>query len=123
MRNDAVIIGQSELALERFLDDTRHMIVFDVLNQHSPIGNKGERCKDHCQPAALFDRGNSDGLPLHQAGRPYAERLGSPQSFGLIKGETLIPFDLIEMKNNTAFHQSKSPQGGCNFAVFSHYCA
>ena len=45
MRNDAVIIGQSELALERFRDDTRHMIVFDVLNQHSPIGNKGERLR------------------------------------------------------------------------------
>ena len=45
MRNDAVIIGQRELALERFRDDTRHMIVFDVLNQHSPIGNKGERLR------------------------------------------------------------------------------
>ena len=45
MRNDAVIIGQSELALERFRDDTRHMIVFDVLNQQSPIGNKGERLR------------------------------------------------------------------------------
>ena len=45
MRNDAVIVGQSELALERFRDDTRHMIVFDVLNQRSPIGNKGERLR------------------------------------------------------------------------------
>lgn len=45
MRNDTVIIGQSELAVERFRDDTRHMIVFDVLNQHSPIGNKGERLR------------------------------------------------------------------------------
>ena len=30
MKNDAVIIGQSELAVERFRDDTRHMIIFDV---------------------------------------------------------------------------------------------
>ena len=45
MRNDAVIIGQSELAVERFRDDTRHMIIFDVLDQRSPIGNKGERLR------------------------------------------------------------------------------
>ena len=45
MRNDAVIIGQGELAVERFRDDTRHMIVFDVLERCSPIGNKGERLR------------------------------------------------------------------------------
>ena len=45
MRNDAVIIGQSELAVERLRDDTRHMIIFDVLDQRSPFGNKGERLR------------------------------------------------------------------------------
>ncbi len=45
MRNDTVIIGQHELAVERFRDDTRHMIIFDVLNRHSPLGNKGERLR------------------------------------------------------------------------------
>ena len=45
MKNDAIIIGQDELALERFRDDTRHMIIFDVLDQRSPLGNKGERLR------------------------------------------------------------------------------
>ena len=45
MRNDAIIIGQSELAVERFRDDTRHMIVFDVLDRRSPYGPKGERLR------------------------------------------------------------------------------
>jgi hypothetical protein len=30
------------MALERFGDDTRHMIVFDVLSHSSPVGDKGE---------------------------------------------------------------------------------
>ena len=45
MKNDAVITGQSELAVERFMDDTRHMIIFDVLDHRSPIGNQGERLR------------------------------------------------------------------------------
>ena len=45
MKNDAVITGQSELAVERFRDDTRHMIIFDVLNSYSPVGQKGERLR------------------------------------------------------------------------------
>ena len=45
MKNDAVIIGQSELAVERFRDETRHMIIFDVLDRRSPLGNKGERLR------------------------------------------------------------------------------
>ena len=45
MKNDAVITGQSELAVERFLDDTRHMIIFDVLSPRSPIGQKGDRLR------------------------------------------------------------------------------
>ena len=45
MKNDAVITGQSELAVERFLDDTRHMIIFDVLSPRSPVGQKGDRLR------------------------------------------------------------------------------
>ena len=45
MKHDAVITGQDELAVERFQDDTRHMIVFDVLDSASPIGNPGERLR------------------------------------------------------------------------------
>ena len=45
MKNDAVITGQSELAVERFRDDTRHMIIFDVLSPRSPVGQRGERLR------------------------------------------------------------------------------
>lgn len=45
MKNEAVIIGQSELAVERFRDDTRHMIIFDVLSPRSPVGQKGDRLR------------------------------------------------------------------------------
>ena len=45
MKNDAVIIGQDELAVERFRDDTRHMLIFDVLSPCSPVGQKGERLR------------------------------------------------------------------------------
>jgi hypothetical protein len=37
--------GQEIMALERFLPDTRHMIVFDVLTWDCPVGNKGERVR------------------------------------------------------------------------------
>ena len=31
--------------LERFAEDTRHMIIFDVLTDDSPVGWKGERTR------------------------------------------------------------------------------
>lgn len=45
MRYDPLIAGQDELAVERFQDDTRHMIVFDVLDSAAPIGSPGERIR------------------------------------------------------------------------------
>ena len=45
MKNDAVIGGHDVLALERFMDATRHMIIFDVLDHRSPVGDKGERLR------------------------------------------------------------------------------
>ena len=45
MKNDTVIIGHDMLALERFRDDTRHMVIFDVLDYRSLYGNKGERIR------------------------------------------------------------------------------
>ena len=33
--------GHSYMGLERFADDTRHMIIFDVLTNDSPVGWKG----------------------------------------------------------------------------------
>ena len=37
--------GHGILALERFMDETRHMIIFDVLAWESPVGDKGERLR------------------------------------------------------------------------------
>lgn len=37
------ILGHDLSGAERFLPETRHMIVFDVLNNDSPAGFKGER--------------------------------------------------------------------------------
>lgn len=43
--DSAVIGGHDILALERFMDDTRHMIIFDVLTWKSPVGDKGDRLR------------------------------------------------------------------------------
>lgn len=37
--------GHSYMDLNRFADDTRHMIIFDTLTDDSPIGVKGERTR------------------------------------------------------------------------------
>jgi hypothetical protein len=39
------ITGQDLMALERFAEDTRHMIVFDVLTWDCPVGDKGQRVR------------------------------------------------------------------------------
>ena len=43
MKNDKPIRGHDLLAVERYFDETRHMIVFDVLDWESPVGGMGER--------------------------------------------------------------------------------
>ena len=37
--------GHGYMDLERFAEDTRHMIIFDVLTNDSPVGWKGERTR------------------------------------------------------------------------------
>lgn len=37
--------GHSHIDLNRFAEDTRHMIIFDVLTNDSPVGWKGERTR------------------------------------------------------------------------------
>ena len=39
------ITGQDIMHLQRFAEDTRHMIVFDVLQWECPVGDKGERIR------------------------------------------------------------------------------
>ena len=45
MNADDFVGGHSILALERFMDETRHMIIFDVLSWKTPVGEKGERLR------------------------------------------------------------------------------
>ena len=61
MNADDFVGGHSILALERFMDETRHMIIFDVLSWKSPVGEKGERLR-------LF-------LPLHWTSFPRKQHL------------------------------------------------
>lgn len=42
---EPTLAGHDIMALERFAEHTRHMIVFDVLSNSSPVGNKGERMR------------------------------------------------------------------------------
>lgn len=37
--------GHSYMDLNRFADDTKHMIIFDVLSNNAPVGEKGERLR------------------------------------------------------------------------------
>jgi len=46
------ITGHELIAKERFVEDTRHVIVFDVLTRDCPIGNKGERLESFYQMLA-----------------------------------------------------------------------
>ena len=40
-----VTSGHELYSTHRFRDDTKHMIIFDVLTHNSPVGDKGERTR------------------------------------------------------------------------------
>lgn len=44
--------GHDLMALERFMDDTRHMIEFDVLTWQAPVGDKGDYIRAFVTEAA-----------------------------------------------------------------------
>ena len=46
------IQGHDELALERFMQDTRHMIIFEVLDNSSRVGSAGETWRMYLSDAA-----------------------------------------------------------------------
>ena len=58
--------GHDYMDLNRFADDTRHMIIFDVVSDDSPWGSKGDRMR----------------LYLNDAGHGKAEHL---QKEGMIR--------------------------------------
>mgnify|MGYP000131676163 FL=1 len=55
--------GHEYMDLNRFADDTRHMIIFDVLTDDSPIGWKGERTRVY-----LTEEGYQKALERQKAG-------------------------------------------------------
>ena len=57
MNADDFVGGHSILALERFMDETRHMIIFDVLSWKSPVGEKGERLRLFLSDVGYLDDG------------------------------------------------------------------
>lgn len=50
-KEDRIKVGAQEYEghgfhdLERYCDGVRHMIIFDVLSCHSPVGDKGDRMR------------------------------------------------------------------------------
>ena len=93
MNADDFVGGHSILALERFMDDTRHMIIFDVLSWKSPVGEKGERLR-----LFLSDAGYAKAQALAMTARsmsspsPSVKRIGTGAilpTTGL--GQTLCP--------------------------------
>ena len=56
--------GHEYMDLQRFAEDTRHMIIFDVLTNDSPVGWKGERTR-----LFLSDTGYEQALDSQEKGQ------------------------------------------------------
>ena len=56
--------GHEYMDLQRFAEDTRHMIIFDVLTNDSPVGWKGERTR-----LFLSDTGYEKALDSQEKGQ------------------------------------------------------
>ena len=56
--------GHDYMDLQRFAENTRHMIIFDVLTNDSPVGWKGERTR-----LFLSDTGYENALDSQEKGR------------------------------------------------------
>jgi len=59
----AAIRGHDFMDLERFAENTRHMIVFDVISWDCPVGDKGERIR-----IFLSNEGYQDALQSQERG-------------------------------------------------------
>ena len=56
--------GHEYMDLQRFAEDTRHMIIFDVLTNDAPVGFKGERTR-----LFLSDKGYQKSLESQEKGQ------------------------------------------------------
>ena len=63
------ITGHDLMDIARFAADTRHMIVFDVLKQECPVGDKGERVR-----IFLTDEGYKKALESEGCGEMIIHR-------------------------------------------------
>ena len=61
--------GHGYMDLQRFAEDTRHMIIFDVLTHDSPVGWKGERTR-----LFLSDTGYEKALDSQAKGQDVYKR-------------------------------------------------
>ena len=57
------ITGHDTMDIARFSEDTRHMIIFDVLTWNCPVGDKGERVR-----IFLTDEGYQKALQSQERG-------------------------------------------------------
>ena len=57
------ITGHDIMDIARFMEDTRHMIVFDVITWECPVGSKGERSR-----IFLTDAGYQTALQSQERG-------------------------------------------------------
>ncbi len=53
--------GHEYMSLNRFAEDTRHMVIFDVLSDESTIGWKGERTRAYLTEVGYQNVLNSQG--------------------------------------------------------------
>lgn len=91
--------GHGYMDLERFAEDTRHMIIFDVLSNDSPVGWKGERTR-----LFLTDNGYQK-----RHGRVFAGDWRNPDS--LLQGNTeSLRFQSFTGKSNRG--EAKSTVSG-----------
>ena len=76
--------GHDYMDLQRFAENTRHMIIFDVLTNDSPVGWKGERTRlflsDIGYEKALDSQANGQIKILNHAKVRNAERSGGDLS-------------------------------------------
>ena len=62
--------GHDYMDLERFAEDTRHMIIFDVLTNDSPVGWKGERTRLFLTEAGYQKKSGKPRKRPHQDSQP-----------------------------------------------------
>ena len=98
--DSAVIGGHDILALERFMDDTRHMIIFDVLTWKSPVGDKGERLR-----LFLSDKGYAKAQEAEKRGDIKIRKHAA-----IIEGHILK-----KRKKQFNKNKAKSKEGNANF--------